>query len=63
MNLTKYFTSEEFERSQTAARHSIDNSVPEHLMQNMKRTAEHGSVRAVHDGVTFRSRQAIVALS
>lgn len=39
MNLTKHFTLEEFERSQTSTRHGIDNSVPEHLMPNMKRTA------------------------
>lgn len=40
MNLTNHFTLEEFERSQTAIRHGIDNSVPTNLMPNMQRTAE-----------------------
>lgn len=40
LNLTKHFTLEEFERSQTAMRHGIDNSVPEHLMPNIHRMAQ-----------------------
>jgi len=40
MKLTAHFTLEEFELSQTAIRHGIDNSVPESLMSNMRRTAE-----------------------
>lgn len=40
MNLTANFTLREFERSDIAARNGIDNSIPEELMPNVKRTAE-----------------------
>lgn len=34
MKLSKYFTSEEFEASQTASRFGIDNSIPRELFDN-----------------------------
>lgn len=38
--LSKHFSREEFEFSQTAVRLGIDNTIPESLLDNAKRTAE-----------------------
>jgi len=35
--ISKNFTKDEFERSSVAARHGIDNSIPDHIMPNVKR--------------------------
>lgn len=40
MKLSAHFTKEEFEFSQTATRLGIDNTIPQELMGNAKRTAE-----------------------
>jgi len=40
MKLSQHFTREEFEFSQTAIRLGIDNTIPQELIENAKRTAE-----------------------
>jgi uncharacterized protein YcbK (DUF882 family) len=40
MNLAPHFTRAEFERSNTAARHGIDNRIPDELLDNARETAE-----------------------
>jgi len=39
MNLAPHFSRSEFERSNTAARHGIDNRIPDELLDNARQTA------------------------